>query len=116
MDLQRIRAGLRNRLDSRRSTSLTKVAIAITFYTTRLSHLPYGCCEEFYQRRCNDTTVITDMITGIMINQRAEFKIVERRSRIVGQLRMGSTITPKCSKVASRYDSRLPLSIITIGT
>jgi len=41
---------------------------------------------------------------------------MEQRSRIVLQLWMGSIITPECSEVASRYNSRLPLSILTIGT
>jgi hypothetical protein len=45
-----------------------------------------------------------------------EFKIVEQRSQIVSQLRKGSIITPEYSKVASRYNSRLPLSIIILGT
>jgi hypothetical protein len=38
-----------------------------------------------------------------------------QRSQIVLQLRMAS-ITPEGSEVASRYNSRLPLSIVTIGT
>jgi len=118
--LQRIRAGLRNTRDSRRSTSPTAVAIAITFYATRWSYLLYGCCVEFQQRLCNDSTMITDMITdiiiGIMVYRRAELKIVEQRSQIVLQLRKGSIITPEYSKVASRYDSQLPLSIIPFGT
>jgi len=118
--LQRIRAGLRNTRDSRRSTSLTAVAIAITFYATRWSYLRYGCCVEFQQRLCNDSTMITDTITdiiiGIMVYRRAELKIVEQRSQIVLQLRKGSIITPEYSKVASRYDSQLPLSIIPFGT
>ena len=61
-----MREGLRNTRDSRRSTSLTAVATAITFYTTRWSHLRYGCCEEFQQPLCSDTTMIIDMITGII--------------------------------------------------
>jgi len=60
--------------------------------------------------------MITDMITGIMVYLQAELKIVEQRSQIVLQLRKGSIITPEYSKVASRYDSQLPLSIIPFGT
>jgi len=44
----------------------------------------------------------------------AEFKIVEQQSQLVWQLWLGSTITPECSKVASRYNSWLPLSMSTI--
>jgi hypothetical protein len=40
--------------------------IAITFYTTQWSHLRYGCCKVAQQRLCNDTTMIADMITGII--------------------------------------------------
>jgi len=43
---RRMREGLRNTRDSRWRTSLTAVAIAITFYTTWCSHLCYGSCEE----------------------------------------------------------------------
>jgi len=60
--------------------------------------------------------MITDMITGVMVYRLAEFKIVEQRSQIVWQLRKGRIITPEGSKVASRYDSLLLLSIITFGT
>ena len=48
--LQRVRAGLRITRDSRRSTSPTSVEIAITFYTTRRSHLHYGSCEAGFTR------------------------------------------------------------------
>jgi len=51
-----------------------------------------------------------------LVFRRSEFKIVEQRSQIMWQLWMGSTITPECSKVASRYNSQLPLSIVTLGT
>jgi hypothetical protein len=89
-----------------------------------MEYLRYGCCVEFQQRVCNDSTMITDtvtdtitdMITGIMAYLQAEFKIVEQRSLFVWQLRKGSIITPEYPKVASRYNSRLPLAIITFGT
>jgi hypothetical protein len=38
------------------------IQIPITFYTTRWSYLRYGCCEEFYQRLCDDITMITDIL------------------------------------------------------
>jgi len=62
------------------------------------------------------TDTITDIIIGIMVSRRAELKIVEQRSQIVLQLSKGSIITPEYSKVASRYDSQLPLSIIRFET
>jgi len=60
--------------------------------------------------------MITDMITGVIGLSTGKFKIVEQRSQIVWQLRKGSIMTPKGSKVASRYDSLLLLTIIAIGT
>jgi len=47
---------------------------------------------------------------------RAQFNIEEQRSQNVWQLRLGCTITPGCSKEASRHVLQLPLSIITFGT
>ena len=60
--------------------------------------------------------MVTDMITGIMVYLQAEFKIVKQRSLIVWLLRKRSLITPEYSKVASRYNAWLPLSIITVST
>jgi len=62
------------------------------------------------------TDIITDMITSLMDYWRAELKIVEQWSQILLQFLKGSLITPEYSKVASRYNSQLPLSINTIPT
>jgi len=96
--LQRISTGLRNAHNSHRCKSPTLAGIAITFYGTRWSYLRYGCCVEFQQRLCKDSTMITDtitdMITGIMVYLQAEFKILKQRSLILWLLRKGSLITP----------------------
>jgi hypothetical protein len=42
--------------------------------------------QAIYGQRGNEATVITNMIIGIMVYQRAELKIVEQRPHIVWQL------------------------------
>jgi len=88
------------------------VPIAITFYTTRWSHLRYCCCEEFQQRLCNDTTMITDIFRLLM------GRVQDSGAAIADGVAApnGKYNNPECSKVASRYNLRLPLSIITFGT
>jgi len=51
-----------------------------------------------YCQRVNESTIITDITIRILVYRRAEFKIVEQRSKIVWQLPMGSIITPNVLK------------------
>ena len=112
LHLQRITAGLRDTHDSYLVMPLMAVPIAITFYTTRWSHLRYCCCEEFQQRLCNDTTMITDIFRLLM------GRVQDSGAAIADGVAApnGKYNNPECSKVASRYNLRLPLSIITFGT
>jgi len=68
-----------------------------------------------------NTDMMIDIITGIRVYRRAEFKIEEQRSQIVWLLRKGSTITPNVLKwladTISDYLCQLSrLSIVTFGT
>jgi hypothetical protein len=114
--LRRIRADLRDMHDSHLAMPPTAAEIAITFYTTEWSHLLYECCVEFYQRLCNDINMITNMITGII--GLSTGRVQESGAAIADRVASpkGKYNNPECSKVVSRYNSRLPLSIITFGT
>jgi len=91
---RRITADLSDTQDSHLAMSPMAIAIAMTFYTTEWDHLPYGCCERFQQRLCNNTTMITDMLRLLM----DRVHHMEQQSQIVSQLRMGSIMTPKVLK------------------
>jgi hypothetical protein len=63
---------------------------------------------------CNDTTLNTDFFCLLMGRvQNTGAAISDRAAAPNGKYNYH---TPKCSKVASRYNSRLVLSIITFRT
>jgi hypothetical protein len=63
---------------------------------------------------CNDTTLNTDLLRLLMGRvQDSGAAIADRDAASNGKY---NYCTPECSKVASRYNSRLLLSIITFGT
>jgi len=106
LHLRRIRAGLRDVHDSHLAMLRIAVLISIAFYTTWWSYLLYGCLgiramalggQQLRLRRshrCNRGAVIADHVAA----PKEKYNNSE------------------CSKVASRYDSRLPLTNITIAT
>ena len=61
---------------------------------------------------CNDTTLNTDFFRLLMGRVQESGEAITDRVAAPN----GKYNNPKSSKVASRYDSRLPLSIITTST
>jgi hypothetical protein len=72
--------------------------------------------KAIYDQRVNKSTMITDIITGII--GLSTGRVQDSGAAIAGRVAAlkGKYNNPKCSKVASRHVSRLPLSIITIDT
>jgi len=86
-------------------------------------HTADGSCKsQLPSTYLNEIIYVTDAVRGLppglQMSYKAiyEFRRVEQRSQIVCQLCKGSIITPDGFNVASRYDSLLLLSIITVST
>jgi len=111
---QRIMAGLQNKRVSRRSTSPMAVAIAITFYMTRYSHLLYRCCEVFYQQLRNESTMTTNILRPLMATLKdSGAAFADHVAAPNGKYNYS---TSKCSIVTGNCYSKLRLSFITFGT
>jgi len=92
--------------------------IYVTDDVRSLPHRLWKSDKARYGQRVNESTMIIDMITGIIClhtgrAQESGAAIADHAAALNGKY---TYFTPECSKVASRYDLQRPLYIITIGT